>query len=136
MHPNWVVYVSQPGDTVASISVQYEIEPAELRNANCFAADFELSAGQGFFVPFDLIISPTPTLPFVFSSLNPPTATPTQKPARKENAPSTSSPVGEVTPITRLPTRTPLPTTTIPDGMPTLAPTQAPNPPPVPTQGN
>lgn len=136
MHPNWVVYVSQSGDTVESISVQYEIEPDELRNANCFTADFELSAGQGFFVPFDLIISPTPTLPFVFSPLNPPTATPTQKPARKEKVSSTRSPVQEVTPIPGLPTRTPLPTTNIPAETPTLAPTQEPIPPPAPTQEN
>jgi membrane protease YdiL (CAAX protease family) len=145
LHPNWVVYVTQVGDTLVSISAKYSIDITELRNANCFEEDYQLSGPEGLFVPFDLILrstptllfdlslSPTPTLPFVFSSLNTPTVTPTKKPTRKPAITSTSTLVQEITPIPSLPTSTPAPPPATPEELPTEAPTQKPNPPPPPT---
>jgi membrane protease YdiL (CAAX protease family) len=134
-HPNWVVYVTQQGDTIHSISVMYGIDTAELRAANCFEDNHQIKGGQGLFVPFDLIHSPTPSPRVLFSALNPPTATPTKKPTRKPTATPTSRPVKENTPIPTIPTATPLPPTPTPHDLPTLAPTQMPPPPP-PTQEN
>ena len=135
-HPNWVVYVAQQGDTLESISETYGIEQGELLSANCFDENHQVAPGQGLYVPFDLIPSPTQTLPYVFSSLNTATATPTRKPVRKSTSNPTSKPVQEVTPITPLPTSTLPPPSATPQELPTLAPTQIPNPLPPPTQGN
>jgi hypothetical protein len=129
-HSNWVVYVVQAEDTLESISNIYEISLVELRRANCFEDSSLVQSGQGLFVPFDLLLSPTPTQRVLFSSLNTPSATPTKKPTRKPPAIPTSDPVQEITPIPSIPTATLVPPSPPPQELPTLAPTQQPPPPP------
>lgn len=135
LHPNWVVYIAHEGDTLASISAIYGIDQAALSTANCFDEDHQISAGQGLFVPFDLILSPTPSPRVMFASLNTPTITPTKKPTRKPPPSPTSIPVQENTPLPSIPAATAVPPTATPQDLPTLAPTQMPPPPP-PTQEN
>jgi LysM repeat protein len=135
LHPNWVVYIAHQGDTLASISTIYGIDQAELSSANCFEDNQQISAGQGLFVPFDLILSPTPSPRVMFASLNTPTITPTKKPTRNPPANPTSKPVQDNTPVPSIPTATTAPPTATPQDLPTLAPTQMPPPPP-PTQEN
>ena len=135
LHPNWVVYVAHQGETLASISAIYGIDQAALSSANCFEDNHQISAGQGLFVPFDLILSPTPSPRVMFASLNTPTITPTKKPTRIPPANPTSKPVQDNTPVPPMPTATTAPPTAPPQDLPTLAPTQMP-PPPLPTQEN
>jgi LysM repeat protein len=135
-HPNWVVYVTQPEDTLELIGARYGINNVALRDANCFEDGRQLAAGQGLFVPFDQVFSPTPSPQVIFSALNTPTITPTKKPTRKPSASPTDNPVQEVTQTPALPTATRLPPTPPPPELPTLAPTQMPPPPPPPIQEN
>ena len=135
LHPNWVVYIVDEGDTLASISAIYGIDQSALSTANCFNDNHQISAGQGLFVPFDLIFSPTPSARVMFASLNTPTITPTKKPARKPPPSPTSIPEQENTPLPSIPPATAVPPTATPQELPTLAPTQMPPPPP-PTQEN
>jgi LysM repeat protein len=130
-----VVYVIQPGDSLASIAAIYDIPASELQAANCFNDNQQIKAGQGLFVPFDLILSPTPSPRVIFSSLNTSTITPTKKPTRKPANP-TQKPVQEFSPTPAPATATTLPPTSTPPELPTLAPTQVPPPPPPPTQEN
>jgi len=128
-HPDWVVYVVQPGDTLNSIAAVYGINAAELAAANCLAEDLQIKAGQGLFVPFDLLPSLTPTQRVLFAALNTPTVTPTRKPTRKPPPTATTGPIQEITPIPSLPTSTLKPPPPTPQELPTLAPTQLPPPP-------
>ncbi|MFN2266540.1 MAG: LysM peptidoglycan-binding domain-containing protein [Anaerolineales bacterium] len=128
-HPNWVVYVVQGGDTLTSIAAVYGINAAELAAANCLAEDLQVRAGQGLFVPFDLLPTLTPTQRVLFSALNTPTVTPTRKPTRKPGPTATTAPVQKVTPIPSFPTSTLKPPPPTPQELPTLAPTQLPPPP-------
>lgn len=123
LHPNWVVYIAQPGDTLESVSEIYGIEPGELISANCFSENQLLATGQGFFVPFDLLKSPTPSLQVLFAALNTPTVTPTKKPARKPSIEATDVPQQDMTPTKPIPSQTPKPPSPTPQ-LPTLAPTQ------------
>ena len=131
-HINWVVYVTREDETLQSISALYGISAQELSAANCFEEDYQVSSGQGLFVPYDLIPSPTSSPVFIFSSMNTPTITPTRKPDRKPAATPTSIPTQVITPTQVLPTATPPPPPPppTPGDLPTLAPTQMPPPPP------
>ena len=132
-HPNWVVYILQAEDTLESISAIYGISLEDLNLANCFEDNRQLLAGQGIFVPYDLLPSPTSPVSAVIAPLNTPTATPTKKPARKPSMTPTSGPVQEVTPIPSLPTVTLIPPSPTQQDIPTQAPTQGPPPPPPPS---
>jgi membrane protease YdiL (CAAX protease family)/LysM repeat protein len=123
LHPNWVVYIVQPGDTLESVSEEYGIDPVDLISANCFSEDQLLAVGQGFFVPFDLLSSPTPSLQVLFAALNTPTVTPTKKPTRKPSIEPTDVPPQDKTPAKPIPSQTPKPPSPTPQ-LPTLAPTQ------------
>ncbi len=134
-HPNWVVYVTQPEDTLELIGARYGINNVALRDANCFEDDRQLIAGWGLFVPFDLVLSPTPSLQVIFSALNTPTITPTKKPtANHQPVPPTTSSGGYAN--TRFTDSDPRTSHTTPTGITHLSTNSDAAPAPPPTQEN
>ncbi len=118
---NWLIYIVQPGDILASISRATGASVQELMLANCLSDD-RIYAGQRLFVPR----LPAPTV----TSVPPATLTPTFTGTPSLVPPITPTPTRTGTPtVTLVPPATPPPTPTgIPSPTPTLLPRATPTP--------
>lgn len=96
----WSFYLTQSGDSVASLALTYAITEAELLTGSCLPEGTILTAGVAVYLP----ALPTPTNV-------PPTAT--QVPPTATKVPATKVPATKV-PATKTPTATPVPPTPTP----------------------
>jgi LysM repeat protein len=131
--PGWVVYIVQPGDTLAGISARTGTTVYQLQVANCIVGSTNIWVGLILYVPYiPSTFTPVPTFISVpthtpVASLSPtiflfPTETATSTPE------DTATPTGTATDTpTALPTDTPTPLPTeTPTQTPTLLPTDTP----------
>ncbi len=120
----WVQYVVRAGDTLSSLSRDYNVSVNQLQAANCMGSSISIYAGAVISVPFYMPPSyPTlqPTLAPAATSTMAPTAKPTAKP-------TAAAPTDAPTPApTATPTEAPTPIpTTAPTDTPTVGSTEAP----------
>lgn len=94
----WLSYVVQPGDTLYSLALRYDISIQEIMEVNCLASDY-LYAGQRLYLP-SLPDTPTPTLTLTATATSTPThtATTSATPTSTPSASSTATPTSATTP--------------------------------------
>jgi LysM repeat protein len=127
----WITYIVQPGDTLSSLALRYNISIAQLQQANCLSTTF-IYIGQILRVP-PIAVPLTFTPTFIPTLI--PSATPTNTPTDTPTATPTITPESTIEPTVEPTIETPTPTDTLtstPTDTPTIEPTPEP-PSPTPT---
>lgn len=120
----WVLYIVQPGDSLAGLAQRYGVSVQELSEANCLAEAL-LIPGQALYLPYLLPAPPPPT-----ATLSPqflPTATPVPAATDTAEAADTAAPTGIPATDTPVALRTSAPPTST---LPAPAPVHTGRPPP------